>query len=706
METSSLRRKACDLCFIKKIKCDMLKPACSNCVLYKAECKSTTVRRRVAPAKERQQQRKKDAAGDPKRVAELEDRLARVEEQLQHAIDANVRLASQVPAGSPVMTGSSFMTGSAETWTDGGNSTGGVDSTGGMDSTGGGGSTDDGDVGNHFSCSTSPSEWVVDPEKPKLPPLEDMMPIIEEYFSRYNAIMPLFDQKTFMRMLSEWYSPSSQHSAAVWAAINIVMALGYRCSLKEPGNVETLRDDQKVLYHMRNAQSAVSDLVTREEDLLGVQVLVGMVILFQGTKDPKPASVVIGTAIRLAHRMQLHDKESMSFFPAEVARQRARVFWMAYIMDKDISLRSKTPSFQLDADIDLALPEPYPEDGAGILAAKNGSKFNVFRARVELSHMAGKVYDLLYSTRARKASKQELQSRRAKLESMLETWHGNIPPEFRMESMLDNVEALPAVHMTLLYHNYFVVTVTTHGIYSRTAECVQRVSSCSQTAMRGVEEARRAAAAATTTTTTEGSEGQAGARELPSKWSECVELSRGCMKLFVKGPKTDCSIWTNSCAHFSGLIILLANMFMYPEHEDLMTDQGLASQAVQLLDMMLELLDEESFRKLHTAVRELYRRAMATVEKVARRREEQAAAAAIAEAMSNSLPFGTQFEEDVTFFGGGGGGGDMGGFEGMFAGDGFGGSPVTIASDTAEADEGIQDDVCQAAMSLWGGSLY
>ncbi|KAK2040721.1 fungal-specific transcription factor domain-containing protein [Colletotrichum somersetense] len=672
METSSLRRKACDLCFIKKIKCDMLKPACSNCVLYKAECKSTTVRRRVAPAKERQQQRKQDAAGE-------------VEEQLQHAIDANVRLASQVPVASPVMTGSSFMTGSAEKW------------TGGVDSTGGGDPTEDADVGNHFSCSTSPSEWVVDPEKPKLPPLEDMMPVIEEYFSRYNAIMPLFDQKTFMRMLSEWYSPSSQHSPAVWAAINIVMALGYRCSLKEPGNVETLRDDQKVLYHMRNAQSAVSDLVTREEDLLGVQVLVGMVILFQGTKDPKPASVLIGTAIRLAHRMQLHDKESMSFFPAEVARQRARVFWMAYMMDKDISLRSKTPSFQLDADIDLALPEPYPEDGAGILAAKNGSKFNVFRARVELSHMAGKVYDLLYSTRARKASKQELQSRRAKLESMLETWHGNIPSEFRMESMLDNVEALPAVHMTLLYHNYFVVTVTTHGIYSRTAECVQRVSSCSQTAMREFEEARRA-------TTTEGSEGQAGARKLPSKWSECVELSRGCMKLFLKGPKTDCSIWTNSCAHFSGLIILLANMFMYPEHEDLMTDQGLASQAVQLLDMMLELLDEESFRKLHTAVKELYRRAMATVEKVARRREEQAAAAAIAEAVSNSLPFGTQFEEDVTFFGGGGG--DMGGFEGMFAGDGMGGSPVTIASDTAEAVEKIQDEACQMAMSLWGGNHY
>ncbi|WDK20861.1 fungal specific transcription factor domain-containing protein [Colletotrichum graminicola] len=592
-----------------------------------------------------------------------------IEEQLKLAIDANIRLASQAPRDSPVMVGS------VET------STGSEDSTGGRDS------MDDADHGNSFSCSTSPGEWVADPEKPKLPPLEYMIPVIDEFFNRYNLIMALFDQKTFMRMLSDWYSPSSPQSPAVWAAINIVMALGYRCMLKDPGNVESLRDDQKVLYHMRNVQSVVSDLVTREEDLLGVQVLLGMVVLFQGTKDPKPASVLIGTAIRLAHRMQLHDKESMRFFPPEVARQRSRVFWMAYIMDKDISLKTKTPSFQLDADIDLALPEPFPDDGAGMMAAKNGSKFNVFRARVELSHIAGKVYDLLYSTRARKVAKQELQSRRTRLESMLENWHSNIPAEFRMESLMDNVEALAAVHMTLLYHNYFVVTIMTHSIYSHNAEWVQRVSSHSRTVMRDLDGGA--------TTATEGGEGSAG---LPVRWAECVELSRRCMKLFVESPKTDCSIWTNSCAHFSGLIILLVNMFVHPEHEELMTDQGLANQALQLFDMIMELINEESFRKLHTVVRELHRRAMATVEKVARKREEQAARAAVAEAMSNSLPFGTQFEEDVTFLGGG----DMAGFEGMFVGDGIGGvSPVTVASDTADATEGIQNEVDLAAVSIW-----
>jgi hypothetical protein len=38
---------ACDLCFRKKIKCDMLLPVCSNCILYKSDCRTSLVRHRA-----------------------------------------------------------------------------------------------------------------------------------------------------------------------------------------------------------------------------------------------------------------------------------------------------------------------------------------------------------------------------------------------------------------------------------------------------------------------------------------------------------------------------------------------------------------------------------------------------------------------------------------------------------------------------------
>ncbi|KAH8897905.1 hypothetical protein GQ53DRAFT_742761 [Thozetella sp. PMI_491] len=35
------KRKACDLCHIKKIRCDAKKPTCSHCVVYGAQCAYT-----------------------------------------------------------------------------------------------------------------------------------------------------------------------------------------------------------------------------------------------------------------------------------------------------------------------------------------------------------------------------------------------------------------------------------------------------------------------------------------------------------------------------------------------------------------------------------------------------------------------------------------------------------------------------------------
>ncbi|KAI1040349.1 hypothetical protein LB505_003495 [Fusarium chuoi] len=52
------RRKACDLCVSRKIKCDLAKPTCSNCKLYGVDCSITeitspaTAGRRKAPVSE------------------------------------------------------------------------------------------------------------------------------------------------------------------------------------------------------------------------------------------------------------------------------------------------------------------------------------------------------------------------------------------------------------------------------------------------------------------------------------------------------------------------------------------------------------------------------------------------------------------------------------------------------------------------------
>ena len=172
-----------------------------------------------------------------------------------------------------------------------------------------------------------------EPDSLMLPPLEEVLPIVDHYFYTFNTVIPLFHQPVFMKVLHTWYNQPQSRDRATWAAIQIVMALGYRTPQLALGETQ-MKHIERADVCLRNAQTVVSELVTRDQDLLGVQILLGIVMLFQNSRDPKPASVIIGTAVRLAHRLQLHSSNAGELFPAIEAEQRSRVFWIAYTLDK------------------------------------------------------------------------------------------------------------------------------------------------------------------------------------------------------------------------------------------------------------------------------------------------------------------------------------------------------------------------------------
>ncbi len=83
-----------------------------------------------------------------------------------------------------------------------------------------------------------------------------------------------------------------------------------------------------------NAQSVLTELATHDEDLIGLQVLLGIILLLQYSSDQKPASVVILSAMRLVHRLELHASDPSQRSSSKGADQRSRVFWIAYALDK------------------------------------------------------------------------------------------------------------------------------------------------------------------------------------------------------------------------------------------------------------------------------------------------------------------------------------------------------------------------------------
>lgn len=368
----------------------------------------------------------------------------------------------------------------------------------------------------------------------KLPPIETVLPMIDHYFTQMNPIIPLFSQPSITRLLNEWYTyPPSRRTNAAWAAVNIILALSSRLPAAPIRSMDFQSETTAAFAtYLSNAQSVLSELVVRDQDLLGLQTLLGLVLLYQTLPDPRPGTVLIGAAVRLVHRLRMQSRDEIRIlYPAEEGLHRTRLFWITYILDKEISMRHHTPSMQLDADIDQDLPSPDPADGMGDIWTSDGTvRVNYLRLRVRLAHIHGRIYDLLYSTRSMKISKVERQARVVRLSYLLENWRSSVPAEMQPAMMTNKMGRMGVVFMASMFCSYVTCMVMVHGVWSHNAEWVRKVSNFSKIAMLDAGE----------------DEGKGCGRQnppLPSAWKRCVQIARECLGMMQAIPESESNIW-------------------------------------------------------------------------------------------------------------------------------------------------------------------
>lgn len=360
---------------------------------------------------------------------------------------------------------------------------------------------------------------------PCIPPFEEIQPIIENYFTHMNSLMPLFSRTSFIHRLQRYYAFECENPRKTWAAINIVLALGTRLPTSPSADFELADEDSQVAKYVNNVQSILSELVTRDVDLLSLQVILGLVIIFNSLKDSSPAVVHIGTAIRLAHRLRLHNRDHLQNDCSDEALESSRVFWIAYIFDKDISIRYHTPSAQADDDIDLHLPVDMPPDGAGNVYAKDGRFLvNFFRLRLQLAHIQGQVYNQLFSTRAAKITPQERQTRVALLHNQLERWRLTVPSELQADVVTKHASRTALFWLCMTHFSYLGCLVMIHGMWSHDTEWRKRLKPSSSGTTGNTDHSKLLP-------------------PLPKGWKYCVQMSRHCMALMYRTPLSDCSVW-------------------------------------------------------------------------------------------------------------------------------------------------------------------
>lgn len=294
-----------------------------------------------------------------------------------------------------------------------------------------------------------------------LPPKNECISLLKDFFENFNCMFPLFHQPTFMHLVHRHYSRDPYEGSGWWASLNIALAIAHR--LRVMSHLVPQEEDQKAWGYLKNAMGVFTELTMRNTDLLSVQALLGMALFLQGTPNPQPSFFLVAAAIRLSHSIGLHKRGSgFNLNPVEI-EQRKRVFWIGYMLDKDICLRSGRPPAQDDDDMNVDLPSAEPEDNIGNIPLADGKgKVNLFRLMCEFATIESKVYKQLYSTKAARQSDGELLNTIGELDHQLEEWKDSIPVDFRPEHEIKASHTPLILHIVVLHFAYYNCLTTIH----------------------------------------------------------------------------------------------------------------------------------------------------------------------------------------------------------------------------------------------------
>lgn len=203
--------------------------------------------------------------------------------------------------------------------------------------------------------------------------------------------LPLFHPPAFMSMLGRQYCGDFDGGPAWWTSINAILAISQRRQAEEGDSA----GPDAAWGYAANALDTILDILMRATQLMSVQALLVLAWFFLGTPNPQPSFMLVANAIRLAHSIGLHRKEcGSSLSPVEKAT-RANVFWVAFSLDRELSLRTGRPPAQDFADFQVDLPDPLMQLEFCTRTTSDTTP-NVFCAISRLAVVQASLYSKMY----------------------------------------------------------------------------------------------------------------------------------------------------------------------------------------------------------------------------------------------------------------------------------------------------------------------
>lgn len=80
-----------------------------------------------------------------------------------------------------------------------------------------------------------------------------------------------------MRLVTDYYRPYGERERIHAGIINVVIAMGYRVQFCQHGDTHIGFNGHKMRTCIDNAQTMLDEFMTRDQDTLGLQALLGLV---------------------------------------------------------------------------------------------------------------------------------------------------------------------------------------------------------------------------------------------------------------------------------------------------------------------------------------------------------------------------------------------------------------------------------------------
>lgn len=252
------------------------------------------------------------------------------------------------------------------------------------------------------------------------------MALVTHFLNTSNQTIPLVDDTTLIRLAERQFSWNPDESPSSWILINVAIAFAYK--ERAQTSTEASSDWKKSLGHIKNAMNVVVDLFLHNADLPAVQGLLGLALYFQGTPNAQALFMFAASGLRLSHSIGLHRNTISGFSQSEV-EERRRTFWVAFILDADISLRVGRPPVQDMEDYNTPLPAESPQDGKGVVSI-DGVLVNCLRLFAQFALVQRRNYRLLQTiTISRRPGHTAIKSAKAYEKALLD-WKSSTPDIF------------------------------------------------------------------------------------------------------------------------------------------------------------------------------------------------------------------------------------------------------------------------------------